>query len=38
MNIRLLYFEKADPQIFNLASIISYAYSIGELEELYPTL
>ncbi len=38
MNIRLLYFEKADPQIFNLASIISYAYSTGELRELSPTL
>ena len=38
MNIRLLYFEGADPQIFNLASILSYAYSTGELKEMPPTL
>lgn len=38
MRIRLLYFENADPQIFNLASILSYAYSTRELKVLSPIL
>ena len=39
LRLRLLYYERADPQIFNLASILSYAYAkTGELRELVPTL
>lgn len=36
--IRLLYYRDAEPQTFNLASILSYAYAHGELGTLEPTL
>lgn len=36
--LRLLYCRNCDPHIFNLTSILAYAYARGEMEDLQPTL
>jgi lipoate-protein ligase A len=38
MRLRVLYYKNAEPQIFNLASILSYGYANGELSSMEPTL
>jgi lipoate-protein ligase A len=38
LRVRLLYYYEADPQTFNIPSILSYAFANGELNELEPTL
>jgi len=39
LKVRMLYYSQAEPQVFNLISILSYAYAkTGELKELEPTL